>query len=113
MDKHIFITYKHDDSEFAENLIHRIDMAGFKTWVDSDKLNDGMDWRAEIEQAILNAIAIIVIMTPEAKTSEYVTYEWAFALGAKIKVIPILYKETVLHPRLEALQYLVVSPDGY
>ena len=45
-------------------------------------------------------------MTPAAKASEYVTYEWAFAWGAGIKVIPILLKETELHPRLETLQNL-------
>jgi hypothetical protein len=45
-------------------------------------------------------------MTPEAKASEYVTYEWAFAWGAGIKVIPVLLKRTELHPRLESLQYL-------
>lgn len=45
-------------------------------------------------------------MSPEARASEYVTYEWAYALGAGISVIPILYKQTELHPRLAALQYL-------
>jgi HEAT repeat protein len=47
-----------------------------------------------------------VVMTPKAKESEYVTYEWAFAWGAGVRVIPILLKPTELHPRLEALQYL-------
>jgi hypothetical protein len=32
-------------------------------------------------------------MTPDAKASEYVTYEWAFAWGAGVRVIPIMYKE--------------------
>jgi HEAT repeat protein len=45
-------------------------------------------------------------MSPAAKRSEYVTYEWAFAVGAKIQVIPLIYKSTPLHPRLEALQHL-------
>ncbi len=106
MDKHVFISYKHEDSDFAEVLIYRVEKAGFQTWVDSDKLAAGEDWRNGIDESIRNAFALIVIMTPEAKASEYVTYEWAFAWGAGIKVIPILYKSTQLHPRLEALQYL-------
>ncbi|MBA2681776.1 MAG: TIR domain-containing protein [Ktedonobacteraceae bacterium] len=106
MDKHVFISYKHEDSDFAENLIHRVENAGFKTWVDSDKLAAGEDWRTGIDESIRNAFALIVIMTPEAKASEYVTYEWAFAWGAGVKVIPILHKSTQLHPRLEALQHL-------
>ncbi len=45
-------------------------------------------------------------MSPDAKASEYVTYEWAFAWGCGIKVIPVMYRKTELHPRLGALQYL-------
>ena len=103
---HVFISYKHEDGDFAEVLINRLEKAGFETWADNDRLHAGEDWRAEIDQAIKSAFALIVIMTPEARSSEYVTYEWAFAWGAGVKVIPVLYKDTKLHPRLEALQYL-------
>jgi HEAT repeat protein len=104
--RHVFISYHHDDGDFAENLISRIERVGLETWVDNDHLHAGEDWRTEIDQAIKDAYALIVIMTPEARSSEYVTYEWAFAWGAGVKVIPVLYKDTKLHPRLEALQYL-------
>src|SRR5260370_42433663 len=101
---HIFISYMHDDGDFTEILNTRIKSAGFETWIDDDKLHAGEDWRAEIDEAIKNALALIVIMSPEAKASEYVTYEWSFALGVGIKVIPVMIKQTTLHPRLEALQ---------
>ncbi len=86
--KHIFISYKHEDGDFAENLVYKIKEAGFQTWVDND-LNAGDDWRTKIDQAIKDACALIVIMSPEARASEYVTYEWAFAWGAGVKVIPV------------------------
>src|SRR5436305_14988013 len=106
MQKHVFISYKHEDGDFADVLIYKIKEAGFETWVDNDRLHAGEDWRAEIDQAIKNAVALVVVMTPEAKASEYVTYEWAFAWGAGVKVIPVMLKHTPLHPRLEALQHL-------
>jgi tetratricopeptide (TPR) repeat protein len=106
MEKHVFISYKHEDEDFAKVLINRVEKAGFKTWVDHDQLHVGDDWRNGIDEAIKNSFALIVIITPEAKASEYVTYEWAFAWGAGIKVLPVIYKDTPLHPRLEALQYL-------
>jgi hypothetical protein len=65
-----------------------------------------MTWRRGIDDAIKGAFVLTVVMTPEAKASEYVTYEWAFAWGAGVKVIPLLLKRTQLHPRLESLQYL-------
>lgn len=103
---HIFISYRHDDVDFAENVKHRVEKAGFDVWMDSDKLNAGEDWREGIDQGIKTAAALIVVMTPEAKASEYVTYEWAFAWGAGVPVIPIMLRSTSLHPRLEALQFL-------
>ena len=69
---HIFISYNHEDNDFAENLIHRLHEAGFTTWRDIDELHAGEVWRIEIDQAIKNALAMIVIMTPQAKISEYV-----------------------------------------
>ncbi len=103
---HIFISYKSEDGDFADVLISKLEREGYSTWVDNDRINAGEDWRNNIDQAIKEAFSLIVIMSPEAKASEYVTYEWAFAWGARVKVIPVLFKPTELHPRLETLQYL-------
>jgi HEAT repeat protein len=103
--QHIFISLKHEDLDFGENVIARLEKEGFTTWTDL-KIGPGEEWRTTIDLAIKGAFALIVIMTPEAKASEYVTYEWAFAWGVGIRVIPIMLRPTALHPRLEALQYL-------
>ena len=103
---HIFISYSHEDGDFAEILRRKLEKAHFKVWTDDNRLIPGENWREGIDQAIRDALALIVVMTPTAKASEYVTYEWAFAWGIGVKVIPILLKPTPLHPRLEVLQYL-------
>lgn len=103
---HVFISYAHIDYEFVTNVIERLTESGIQVWLDTDQLMIGKEWRTGIDQAIEEAFAVVVVMSPAAKTSEYVTYEWAFALGAKKQVIPILYKQTDMHPRLEVLQYL-------
>ena len=69
-------------------------------------MRGGDEWRKGIDQAIREAIALVVVVTPAAKASEYVTSEWAFAVGAQVKVIPISLKKTDFPPRLESLQYL-------
>jgi HEAT repeat protein len=103
---HIFISYYQGDADFAAVLSIHLEKAGFDTWMDKNRLRPGQDWSVEIDEAITNSHALIVIMSPEAKASEYVTYEWSFALGAGVQVIPVLYKETTLHPRLARIQYL-------
>jgi len=69
-------------------------------------LQAGEDWREMIDRAIRESMAVIAILSPESVASAYVTYEWAFALGAGVPVVPVLLRATPLHPRLEELQFL-------
>lgn len=100
-----FISYKHDDGDFAAILKQKIEEAGITGWID-DNLQAGEEWREMIDRAIRESDALIVIMTPESKASEYVTYEWSFALGVGVPVIPVMLKKTPLHPRLDVLHFL-------
>lgn len=59
-----------------------------------------------IDDAVRNAEALVVVMSPHATRSQYVTYEWAFALGAGVRVIPVVKKRTKLHPRLNTLHHI-------
>ncbi len=106
---HVFISYARKDARLVDALRQKLKEAGFEVWTDS-VLRPGNDWRHEIDEAIRNAFALLVIITPAAKSSEYVTYEWAFALGLGIKVIPVIVKGTPLHPRLEFLQHVDFIP---
>jgi HEAT repeat protein len=103
---HIFISYNQDDADFAAVLMMHLEKAGFDTWLDKDRLRPGSDWSEEIDRGILTASAVILVMSPSSRTSEYVTYEWSCALGAGIRVVPLLRRETEIHPRLRRLQYL-------
>lgn len=107
--KNIFISHCHEDGDFAELLKLRLEKEGFQVWIDTDRLKVGQVWREEIDEAIRKSSAFIVIMTPDARNSEYVTYEWAFAWGVNVKIFPIQLKKTTFHPRLESLQYLDFS----
>lgn len=102
----VFISHDSADGDFAELLKLKIEKEGLSAWIDVDRLNAGEDWRQEIDTAIKNSRTLIVVMSQETRKSEYVTYEWAFAYGAGIKIIPLLIKQTQLHPKLESLQYL-------
>lgn len=111
-DKVVFISHDHDDADFAELLKLHLEKHKINGWIDSERLKIGQDWREEIDEGITNSIAVIAIMTPEARKSEYVTYEWAFAWGKGKNIFPIMLKQTPLHPRLESLQYLDFTNRG-
>jgi HEAT repeat protein len=104
----VFISYKHSDGDFAEILVKRLKQAHFKVWIDEDddKLPPGANWREEIDRAIKESFVLIVIITPQAKASEYVIYELGFAYGVGVQVLPIIRENTELHPRIQLLQHL-------
>ena len=102
----VFLSHSKVDGDFAELLKYRLEQSGFHAWIDMDRLAPGVDWRQEIDDSIRRCLALIAIMSPDARNSEYVTYEWAFAWGTNKRIIPIMLRETPLHPRLATLQYL-------
>ena len=105
-DQFLFVSHSKIDGDFAELLKLKLEGGGYSAWIDIDRLGPGVDWRVEIDDAIKNSIAMIAVMSPDARASEYVTYEWAFAWGSKIKIIPIMLRQTTMHPRLATWQFL-------
>ncbi|MEP7291233.1 MAG: toll/interleukin-1 receptor domain-containing protein [Chloroflexota bacterium] len=109
MSDHIFISYKHSDAIFARLLTLELRNAGFEFWWD-DNLKPGENWSEAIDDKLRDALAVILLMSPEAQKSEYVTYEWSFAIGAGVPVIPlVIEKIEAIHPRLSKVQYVDLS----
>ncbi len=107
---HIFISYCRSDSNFAQLLENMLKDAGFLTWRDQD-VGAGDSWRDEIDFSLQASDTAILVMSPASKASAYVNYEWAFAIGAGIRVIPLLLglRREELHTRLSGLQWLDFS----
>lgn len=101
----LFISYSHADGTFLELLISKLETKGIidRVWSDT-QIEAGEKWMPLIDKVLSEAKVILVIMSPKAKQSDYVTYEWSFALGKGKVVIPIMIEETNLHPVLETIQ---------
>jgi CheY-like chemotaxis protein len=86
----------------------KLQAANIDVWLDQGALHAGTEWRNAIDEGISASEVVLVVITPPSCKSAYVTYEWAFALGKGIKVIPLLREGNIddLHPRLAVLQYL-------
>jgi TIR domain len=106
LDKHVFVSYAREDKKFAQELTRRLRGSKRTPWQDLRNLLGGVNWQAAIDNALRNAEALVVVVSPHSTKSQYVTYEWAFALGAGVPVIPVICKRTTLHPRLLTIQYI-------
>ena len=117
----VFLSYARKDQPLAEEiegilrteLPKQGDTAVIEVWRDKGHVGLGIgdDWRQEIDDSIRNAHVLVVLVTEESAKSDYVKYEWAFALGAGLKVMPVLLEKNTLHPRLAALQYLDLTQE--
>lgn len=103
---HVFVSYDRENRDFAEVVQAKLERAGHTVAMDMDLLSAGDDWQDKLDAAIRASDAVVVIMDPEARASDYVAYEWAFALGAGVRVIPLEFRATPFPPRLDGLHRL-------
>jgi HEAT repeat protein len=102
----VFICNSREDRDFAEVVQAKLERAGHTTSMDLDLLGAGEQWQEVLDDAIRRSQAVVVVMTPAARQSEHVAYEWAFALGAGVTVIPLELQPTSFSLRLDALHRL-------
>jgi HEAT repeat protein len=105
----VFISYAREDSDFAGRVESRLAKAGHQASMDKTILRAGEVWRDKLDRTIKASEAMVVIMTPHARTSDYVAYEWAFALGARVPIVPLRLTAASFHPLLDERQHVDFS----
>jgi len=111
--RHIYVSYAREDANFAALVAGELTRDEFCIWR-NDVSHVGGDPHQEVDIAIREALAVVAILSSVSARSASVNYEWAFALGAGVPVLPVLLDgaEANLHPRLRTLQYLDFSNPG-
>jgi hypothetical protein len=89
----IFISYSRKDNDVLRRIVLFLRKRGIKAWVDNEKLTPGTSiWEEEIEKAIIGASAIIVVLSPDSKNSEWVRREISLAEQNRKKIFPVLVR---------------------
>jgi hypothetical protein len=86
---HIFISYSRKDSEYVRHLAYALEREGLSVWLD-ERIDYGTKWPRVLEEKIDKCGAFIVVMSPNAKDSEWVQKELARALHKKKEIFPLL-----------------------
>ncbi len=103
----VFISYSHKDSNYAMRLAGSFEALGIPYWIDHIRLEGGSEWSKEIKDAIERSTIVVVIMTPDAETSEWVNQEIRLAESQKKNIFPLLLSGRSLS-RLQHVQYFSV-----
>lgn len=102
----IFISYSHDDRYIAETVASRLREIGYLPWVDFAGIRGGDEWKRSIEAALSQSAALLVLLTPEAVTSEWVNYEIRRARSNGLIIIPLLMRSCPIPDSLRDVQYI-------
>ncbi len=86
----IFISYSRSETTFVDRLSADLLGRGFNVWVDRRRLEGGQDWSKAIQRAINDAVAVIVVLSPDSMQSRYVLQEYRYAQRSGIRIIPVI-----------------------
>lgn len=90
MHYHIFLSYSRQDKLIMQRVTKDLRQAGFVVWTDEGIEAGSASWQRVIEDAILNSLCLVCIMTPNAKNSEWVREELNFARIQRKPVILLM-----------------------
>jgi len=90
--KKIYLSYaRKDDPEFTERLYLDLTAAGFSVWMDKyDMSSRGAPYNKEMIDAIEHAERLLLVVGPEALTSDYVNWEWKYAVEFGKAINPVI-----------------------
>lgn len=108
--KKVFVSHSSHDKEFVRKLCADLSNSGHKPWLDEWEIKVGDSIPTKIDHGIDNADYIIVVLSENALSSQWVEREWQSKYWDeietnKIKVLPILYKQCKIPNLLKMKKY--------
>jgi hypothetical protein len=88
----VFISYAFPDKDLARRVADALRASGFQVWDDA-QVSPGDNWAEQLGQALQDADAMVVLLTPNSLQSPNVSYEICYALGKKGykgRVVPVI-----------------------
>lgn len=98
---YVFISYSHDDCDFAAGLSTRLRRAAIPHFRDTEAIAWGDYIPDRIHDALTRATHLVVLISPGSEQSQWVSYEMGFARGKDIVLVPYL-----LHPKMKLPGFL-------
>lgn len=90
IERHIFISYSRDDTEWSEKIRNWLRKNDHSVWIDYKNLIPGThDWQTTIREAVNQSYAVVFLASPSSGISKYVSAELALAKAKGIPIIPI------------------------
>ncbi len=87
----LFLAYSRKDSNLMQRLRRDLLAAGIVAWIDQEALEPGSPvWQRGVEAAIRGSRGVLVILSPDAKESDWVHIEISLARRIGRRIFPVL-----------------------
>ena len=99
--RQVFISYGREPNygtPIAQELhdrIYELENPPLKPFLDTSDLNEGDKWRPQLAREIEDSFLLIVLCSQKANGSQYVTFEWSYAMGKQKPILPIEIQKPV------------------
>jgi HEAT repeat protein len=90
--KHVFLSYRSLEADFALRLGTDLKNAGVNLWMDRLDIKPGDDWLKALQQGLNNCAALIPVLSPDYIASKYCQRELARADRMERPIFPVLVK---------------------
>ncbi len=89
----VFVSYsRRDSSDFADELVAGLELAGFAPFIDRHDIVAGEDWEARLAGLIQQADTVVFVISPEAVRSERCKWEVDKTLALSKRLLPVVFK---------------------
>src|SRR5215471_7997159 len=106
----VFISYsRKDSSDFADELVAGLELAGFEPFIDRHDISAGEDWEARLGGLIAASDTVVFVVSPEAVKSERCAWEADRTLSLSKRLLPVIYKtvpDSDIPQTLRRLQFI-------
>ena len=110
---HIFLSYSRKDELRARALEQALGERGLRVWRDARSIAAGTRFFEAIEKGIRDARGVVVLVTPSSANSDWVTFEYAFATGARVPIVAVAPSDAEIpEPVLQHFQTVKYSTAG-
>src|SRR3954464_2488761 len=113
LEKKLFLSYSRKDKNIVSTIVKLLRIPSQTVFLDTDSINPGNKWMAEIDRAIARCEYFVLIWCSHSSTSTQVDREWKVAHSCGKKIVPVVLDETPLCNVLSQYEAIFASSLGH
>ncbi|KAF6628806.1 toll/interleukin-1 receptor domain-containing protein [Paenibacillus sp. EKM208P] len=108
--KKVFLSHSSNDKPFVRKLSDRLNRDGFQSWIDEMEIKVGFSISNSIESGIITSGYFVIVLTPDAISSEWVRRELDIATLREIRqkdifILPVLLEDCEIPSMIATKKY--------